>query len=677
MLSLGKANIPTNRSHKNNSPSKEKDMPGERHPHDNMLELREAFKQYAHIDTSLVRPFILESWKRCRLSSTHRKEEVPVSAEELNAALRRNRELLESSVPIMEKLFSSISAAHSVIGLADNSGLILHIVGHEEDINALSVFQKGLYATEEHSGTNGIGTGLIERRPIEIIGAEHYYGNATDWCCCSAPIFNENDLVGILNISISAQNHHHHTIGLVEAAAYAVSEQIRLRLLLKEQNAMLEFLDEGVLILDSEDRIRAMNNKARTMLGLGTPSGQNNSSGMSIHDLIPPSEGLSSMLSARHRINDREVSLHLPHGLFQYAVSYAPIQDGGAIITLRSVKRMREYATRMMSSGAAYSFENIVGESTAIREVVRLARRASQSDITTLILGESGTGKELFAQSIHNASSRRNGPFVVVNCGAIPRTLLESELFGYEDGAFTGARKQGKPGKFELADGGTVFLDEIGELPLDAQASLLRLLQENEVVRVGGTTAKHIDIRVVAATNRNLEEAVRQQTFRNDLYYRLNVLSITIPPLRDRKTDIRLLSNFFLEKFSRALGRPDARFTEEVLEALSLYHWPGNVRELENVIERTINISTSPVIQISDLPAHILQSRENETTSPILCLPRSNLLKSQEMETIMEVLRQTQGNMRLAAHELGIARCVLYRKVKQMGMTPDMWRKKK
>ena len=653
-------------------------MSGEEHPRDNMLALREAFKQYAPIDTSLVRPFILESWKRCRICSTHRKVEVPVSEEVLNEALKRNRELLKSAVPIMEKLFSSISAAHSVIGLADSSGLILHIVGHEEDINALSVFQKGLFATEEHSGTNGIGTGLIERRPIEIIGAEHYYGNATDWCCCSAPIFNENDLVGILNISISAQNHHHHTIGLVEAAAYAVSEQLRLRLLLKEQNAMLEFLDEGVLILDSENRVRAMNNRARSMLGIQTRPGQNTLAGMSIHELIPSGEGLTDMLSVRHRINDREITLRLPRGVFQYAASYAPIEDGGAIITLRSVKRMREYATRMMSSGAAYSFENIIGESTAIREVVRLAKRASQSDITTLILGESGTGKELFAQSIHNASSRRGGPFVVVNCGAIPRTLLESELFGYEDGAFTGARKQGKPGKFELADGGTVFLDEIGELPLDAQASLLRLLQESEVVRVGGTTAKHINIRVVAATNRNLEEAVRQKIFRNDLYYRLNVLSITIPPLRDRKTDIRLLSNFFLEKFARALGRPDARFTEEVLEALSLYHWPGNVRELENVIERTINISTSSLIQVSDLPAHILQSREPESTGPYpLPNVRNNVLKAQEMETIMEMLRQTQGNMRLAAQELGIARCVLYRKVKQMGMTPDMWRKKK
>ena len=655
----------------------EEHMSGEKPTCNNLLALREAFKKFEPIDRSQVRPFILASWERCRACSDRHRIEKPVSPEFLDEALKRNHELLESSIPIMEKLFSSISAAHSVIGLADSSGLILHVVGHEEDINALSVFQKGLFSTEEHSGTNGIGTGLIERRAIEIIGAEHYYGNATEWSCCSAPIYNESTLVGILNISINVQNHHLHTIGMVEAAAYAVSEQLRLRLLLKEQNAMLEFLDEGVLILDGERRIRAMNNKARAMLGTGSSSGNGLPVGANLDEIILSSEGLDTMLASRRRVNDRETTLKLAHGSFQYAVSCAPIEDGGFIITLRSVKRMREYVTRMMSSGAAYSFENIVGDSTAIREVIRLARRASQSDITTLVLGESGTGKELFAQSIHNASARSGGPFVVVNCGAIPRTLLESELFGYEDGAFTGARRQGKPGKFELADGGTVFLDEIGELPLDAQASLLRLLQESEVVRVGGTTAKHIDIRVLAATNRDLEEAVRQKTFRNDLYYRLNVLSITIPPLRDRKTDIRLLSAFFLEKFSRALGRPGAGFTEEALEALSLYSWPGNVRELENVIERTINISASPLIQVSDLPAHIIQSRSPEM--PVTSgahASRNNLLKTQEMETIMEMLRQTQGNMRLAAQELGIARCVLYRKVKQMGMTPDMWRHK-
>ena len=315
----------------------EEHMSGEKPTCNNLLALREAFKKFEPIDRSQVRPFILASWERCRACSDRHRIEKPVSPEFLDEALKRNHELLESSIPIMEKLFSSISAAHSVIGLADSSGLILHVVGHEEDINALSVFQKGLFSTEEHSGTNGIGTGLIERRAIEIIGAEHYYGNATEWSCCSAPIYNESTLVGILNISINVQNHHLHTIGMVEAAAYAVSEQLRLRLLLKEQNAMLEFLDEGVLILDGERRIRAMNNKARAMLGTGSSSGDGLPVGANLDEIILSSEGLDTMLASRRRINDRETTLKLEHGLFQYAGSVAPIEDGGFIITLRSV----------------------------------------------------------------------------------------------------------------------------------------------------------------------------------------------------------------------------------------------------------------------------------------------------------------------------------------------------
>lgn len=643
---------------------------------ENLLDVREHFKNGIAIDESKIRPFILASWQRCKNSPYAHPNETPVSADELEKALARNAVLLESAVPIMEKLLPSIRASHSVIGLADETGLILHVVGGKQDVEALSVFQKGYYATEETSGTNGIGTGLIEKKPLEIFGAEHYYGTATNWCCSSAPIYNDTNFVGVLNISISTEKHHHHSLGLVEAAAYAISEQLRLRLLVKEQHAMLELLDEGVIILNSEDKLRAMNNKAKQMLEVyKSPNGFE--TGTSIFDFVSVSKELLSMLRADHKINDREISFSLEHGIYQFAVSSSPIKEGGVILTLRSIKRMREYATRMMSSNAAYSFENIVGESTAIREVIRIAKLASQSEITTLILGESGTGKELFAQAIHNASNQSNGPFVVINCGAIPRTLLESELFGYEDGAFTGAKKQGKPGKFELADGGTVFLDEIGELPLDAQTSLLRLLQEGEIVRVGGTTAKHVNIRVLAATNRNLEEAVRQKTFRHDLFYRLNVLSFTIPPLKERKTDIRLLSKFFLEKFAHALGKHNASFSEEALEILSLYSWPGNVRELENVIERTINISVSSVIQPSDLPAHILQNRYVTGTEPSMLLnERQNILRSKEMETIMEMLRHTQGNMRLAAQELGISRCVLYRKLNKYGLSPDMWRSK-
>ncbi|MCQ2444916.1 MAG: PAS domain-containing protein, partial [Mailhella sp.] len=236
---------------------------------DPMLSIREAFRRGDPIDESKVRPFILESWKRCRtLNVDGPSASRHVAPEVLKEALIKNSELLASSVPIMENLLSSVSAVHSVIGLADSEGLILHIAGAKEDISALEVFQTGWYATEDTSGTNGIGTGLIERRPLAILGAEHFYGDALGWCCTSAPIMNEGNFAGVLNITIKTDSYHQHTLSLVQAAAYAISEQLKLRLLFKEQTAMLESMTEGIIILDASLRIRTANKRARTMLGI-------------------------------------------------------------------------------------------------------------------------------------------------------------------------------------------------------------------------------------------------------------------------------------------------------------------------------------------------------------------------------------------------------------------------
>ena len=272
----------------------------------------------------------------------------------------------------------------------------------------------------------------------------------------------------------------------------------------------------------------------------------------------------------------------------------------------------------------------------------------------------------MFAQAIHNASSRANQPFVVVNCGALPRNLVQSELFGYDEGAFTGASRQGKPGKFELADGGTVFLDEIGEMPLEAQVSLLRLLQNREVTRVGGKSARRINIRVIAATNRNLEEAVRQNVFRHDLYYRLNAFLLSIPPLAARRGDVELLANHFLHKFSAALGKRVQAINAEARDLLYRYPWPGNVRELENAIERAVNVCGGQELMPCDFPSAML---EHEAVSG----PgrKNGWLWAQETETIRKAIRETNGNLRQAAILLGISRSTLYLKIKKSKLSRD------
>ncbi len=295
-----------------------------------------------------------------------------------------------------------------------------------------------------------------------------------------------------------------------------------------------------------------------------------------------------------------------------------------------------------------YRITNIIGNSNKMREVFQMISQVCQSTATVLIRGESGTGKELVANSVHYNSKRAKGPFIKVNCAAIPANLIESELFGHEKGAFTGAIKQ-KLGKFELAHKGTIFLDEIGSIGLDVQANLLRVLQEKEFERVGGQRTIKVDVRILAATNKNLEQAVEEGTFRGDLYYRLNVFPIYMPPLRERKTDILLLSDYFLEIYAKGNNKQIKRFSTPAIDMLMDYHWPGNVRELENCIERAVLLCDGGVIHSYHLPPTLQTGKESDTL-PELSL--EDAVANLEREMIIDALKNTRGNTTLAAQIL-------------------------
>jgi Nif-specific regulatory protein len=318
--------------------------------------------------------------------------------------------------------------------------------------------------------------------------------------------------------------------------------------------------------------------------------------------------------------------------------------------TIRMDKdRLKEENRRLQSVlKDKYSISNIIGNSNKMREVFQMISQVSKSNATVLIRGESGTGKELVANSIHYNSHREKSPFVKVNCAALPATLIESELFGHEKGAFTGAIKQ-KIGKFELANKGTIFLDEIGSIGLDAQANLLRILQEKEFERVGGHRTIKTDVRIIAATNKNLEEAVEEETFRGDLYYRLNVFPIYMPPLRERKTDILLLADYFLGKYARENHKDIKRFSTPAIDMLMEYHWPGNVRELENCIERAVLLCEEGVIHSYHLPPTLQTGKESDTV-PALSL--EDAVANLEKEIIIDALKNTRGNVTLAANIL-------------------------
>lgn len=341
---------------------------------------------------------------------------------------------------------------------------------------------------------------------------------------------------------------------------------------------------------------------------------------------------------------------------------------------LQSVERIVEQATTdfytWLQSDQRFEFAGMLGSDMRMQRIFQLVERIAPTDITVLIDGESGTGKELVAKAIHNLSTRARQQFHTVNCGAIPENLIESELFGHVRGAFTGAVND-KQGLFEAADNSTVFLDEIGELPLHLQVKLLRFLQEGEIRRVGSNTTVRLNVRVIAATNRNLLDMIEAGLFRSDLYYRLNVIQITLPPLRERRSDIPLMANHFLKLFARKMHRDIDRFSPEAMEALSAYHWPGNIRELENVIERAVALSIGRTVSLYNLP-ETLRTPVSSTEPPAADQPDGHLtLKDIEKKHILETLESCNWNYESASRMLGIGRTTLWRKLREYGYSPE------
>ena len=326
---------------------------------------------------------------------------------------------------------------------------------------------------------------------------------------------------------------------------------------------------------------------------------------------------------------------------------------------------LEEYRNRFENNhGATYSLHDIVGSSKQLEKTKEKIKRVAPSDASVLIRGESGTGKELFAHSIHQLSERNNKPFVKVNCAAIPESLLESELFGYAEGAFTGAKKGGKIGKFQLAEGGTLFLDEIGDMPIGAQAKILRVLQEGEVEPVGSLESQKVNVRIIAATNQPLEKLIQENKFREDLFYRINVVQILIPPLRKRKEDLRIISKYFLHQITKRIGKRVVDFEDGVMKIFMAYRWPGNIRELENVIESAVHLTNSEKITMDDLPDHL------QPTTDMLHHHRTlkEVLEQTEKELIKQALDKVNGNKKEAMKLLDIGKSSLYEKINKYNL---------
>ncbi|HWQ78848.1 MAG TPA: sigma 54-interacting transcriptional regulator [Anaerovoracaceae bacterium] len=652
----------------------------------------ERFIEYKDYDYSFMRPEILESWKRSRdfKVDPYRRKTAILPADENHAKLEANKMMMETVRPYMELLYSIVEGSGFYLMLCDKDGYILDLVGDRDIIeqgkeNSLLVV--GANRSESFAGTNAIGTCLTLKKPIQVWNGEHYVSSHKKYTCSGAPIFNQADqLIGCLNLTGEFTKVHTHTLGMVISAVDGICKELKIRSAYEEiealsgqRNIILESVSSGLILLNGENRISQINGSALRMLQLENKSVL----GKNFFDLVSidePSHGHFSFSNFDGDIYNREVNIYfsgskLPPAKFNMSVNF--IGHGNSkkdiLIRLEEPRHINKLVNKIGGFKASYTYDNIIGTSPVTQKLIKTCERAAKSSSNVLILGESGTGKELVAQAIHNGSGYSQGPFIAINCGAIPKGLIESELFGYERGAFTGANREGNPGKFELADGGTIFLDEIGDMPLDVQVSLLRVLQTKEIIRIGAKYPKKINVRIIAATNRDLSEAIETRTFREDLFYRLNVLTIHVPPLRERPDDITELADYFAQTLTQQKNRR-VRISAEVYDALKEYSWPGNIRELENAIERAINVTDDDEIRLEHLPRNICQNQQQhapalqQESGPVpqndpWPVSRQNPQDSYQM--ILSSLETTNGNVKAAAELLGISRRTLYRKLDQ------------
>lgn len=627
------------------------------------------------VDRSIVSSVIINSWERCQLSKVNPYlTKVPLVLEEakLKKIQEKNAGVIDVSLPFMENLYGFLKGSGFIVALFDTDGYILKLIGDDDVLKIVRMgnFVLGSCWREEVAGTNAAGTVLKLKKSFQVFACEHYCINSHHWTGSGAPIHDEEGrIIAVIAMTGPHQKANPHTLGMVVAAAHAIDNEIRLKKVLMEYQIAESFLRTAIssipeitMTINNDGFISLMNNNAKKLFGLSAEKFL----GKNINDLWSKNnKSLLNLINNNDSLTDVEVRIYIKNTQSDFTLTCNSILSMekviGKIVILNEIKRARTLATKMMGAKAKFTFEDIIGRNSRFLETVRHAQIAAESVSNVLLLGESGTGKDIFAQAIHNNSNRKDGPYVAINCATIPRDLITSELFGYSEGAFTGSRKGGNQGKFELADGGTIFLDEIAETPLELQTALLRVIEDKSILRIGGTKFTTVNVRIIAATNKNLMEEVRKGKFREDLYYRSNVFSIRMVPLREKKDDIPLLINCFVKNISNAMGKIIEIIEDDALEKLIDYHWPGNIRELQNILERMINIAPSNRLTVDLLPPEIVAEQSTESVDYGI-----EPVSKTEHKSIIKMLKLNISKKEMAKR-MGISRSTLYNKLEKYG----------
>lgn len=615
-------------------------------------------------------PTNTQMFEQIRLSH-QRSESYGISKEERNNAQKklspseleerkaRLKDLLEVIITHIEEIYELMSREDYLVAFADCDGYILHLDGSEAIKLAYAERNcaPGYLWTEKDVGTTAISLCRELQISIQLNDKDHYCKRAHGFTSSAAPIFGHQGVLdGVLVVSGDSDKVHPHTLIMITMIARSIEKHMRLLRRNNDMSLYISFLDNvieaagtGLMTLDKEMRIWKINRKGKEILKNSHLEGKPTSvlSGLDLD--------LEDIYTNPNNWKTKEAALQ-DNVHFYYSAQPVVSSESsllGAVLVFEEFNNIKRIADKISGVAPFFTFNHMIGDSGSFTEAVKLAKLAARSSSTVLLIGETGTGKELFAQAIHNGSERCQQAFVPINCGAIPGELLESELFGYVDGAFTGATKSGRPGKFELANNGTILLDEIGDMPHEMQVKLLRVLQTGEVQRIGARKILQTDTRIIAATHVNLEKMIELKRFRKDLFYRLNIIQIKIPSLRERgKEDIEALAVYFISRYGSG-----SKLNGAALDLLVNYDWPGNVRELENTIQRALHLCGGGRIK----PQHLgLQKKPGSARGP-----SPGTLRNMEQKLISDTLAANQGNMAKSSKLLGISRATLYRKVKE------------
>lgn len=581
-------------------------------------------------------------------------------------------ELFDIVSPVLANAFRSLKGNGFKIFVTDRTGTV---------VEALPSCQSLPFDNwnEDVIGANAIGTSIKIKKPLQMSGIDHYHEKLRSTTSSAVPIFDtQGEVIAVLAIIGPQEEDHSRVLSMLHKAVkilvykwQAAQKDRQFNVFNQYLNNIINITMDGIILLSPEGIVEQINPAAVKILG----KTEDELCGEYLH--IGLDSHLNNMLNKGISFTDIELYINSPNDRIHCLASGKPSRDDkgnitGGVLVLHSMGKVHKPAKNVGPTQAKMRFTDIIGQSPTLLSTLEIARIAANNQSNVLIQGESGTGKEVFAQAIHNESNRRNGPFVAINCGAIPRELIGSELFGYADGAFTGARRGGRMGKFEMASGGTLFLDEIGDMPLEQQVVLLRVLQDKLVTRVGDNKAIPVDVRIICASNRDLLIEVEKGNFRQDLYYRLNVISITIPPLRERREDIIPLFNHYLKKLGVSDRCIHNLMNPDILQYLLNYDWPGNVRELQNLIERLALIADTRPISLDDLPQRMRtltlgpNSDDSFPDLPESYVEKKNhILAEYEAEQIKMLLKQLNGNLTEVAKAMGFSRTTLYRKIEK------------